>query len=228
MRILKVSLLIILFSFIFSFLFFKKEAIACEAINLTNFEEVHPDVYVDSSVTSEQRTLLLESINIAYSRVNQIYGEINSSPRLIVTNDLEYKIYGLNPTGMQNSGFFRECIFLGPKGMNVDVIAHELVHAEVRHRTNIFTEFTKLPAWFIEGTGIKVDYRAPFLIENIDVSQEEVEQIKSVFFLSDFPNTSVKSYQASRVAIEDLDPKFLYSGLERLDNGESFEEVFGM
>ena len=41
---------------------------------------------------------------------------------------------------MQRSGFFRECIFLGPKGLNTDVIAHELVHAEVRHRTNLFVE----------------------------------------------------------------------------------------
>ncbi|MFT6507097.1 MAG: hypothetical protein ACI92O_001939 [Colwellia sp.] len=227
-RILKVSILIILFSFISSFLFFKKEAIACEAISITNFEEIPPNVYADPSVAREQRTLLLDSIDKAYSRVNQIYGEINSYPRLIVTNNLEYRKFGLNPTGMQNSGFFRECIFLGSKGMNVDVIAHELVHAEVRYRTNIFTELTKLPAWFIEGTGIKVDFRTPFLIENINVSQKEVEQIKSVFFLRDFPNTSVKSYQASRVAIENLDPKFLYFGLERLDNGESFEEVFGM
>ena len=127
---------------------------------------------------------------------------------------------------MQNSGFFRECIFLGPKGVNVDVIAHELVHAEVRHITNIFTEFTKLPAWFIEGTGIKVDYRAPFLIENIDVSQEEVEQIKSVFFLSDFPNTNVKYYQASLIAVEPMNPKDMYRALQRLNNGEQFEDVF--
>jgi hypothetical protein len=225
-RILKVSLIIFLLSLMSSFLFFKKEAIACEAISLTDFEEIYSNVYSDSSLTNEQRLSLKNMITQAYNRVNQIYGETKSSPRIIATNDLEYKKFGLNPTGMQNSGFFRECVFLGPKGLNVDVIAHELVHAEVRYRTDFIVEHTEIPAWFIEGTGIKVDYRTPFLIGNIEVSKEEVEQIKSVFFLYDFPNTSVKSYQAARIAIEALDPKALYFGLERLNNGERFEEVF--
>lgn len=228
MRILKVSLFIFLLSFVSFFLFFKKEAIACEAITLVGFEEIYPDVYSDSSLTNEQRSSLNDTIDQAYRRVEQIYGVTTSSTRIIATNDLGYKKFGLNPTGMQNSGFLRECIFLGPKGLNVDVIAHELVHAEVRYRTNFFVEHTELPAWFIEGTGVKVDYRAPFLIDNIEVSKDDVNQIKSVFFLHDFPNTSVKSYQASRMAIETLDPKKLYSGLERLNNGEKFKEVFGL
>lgn len=226
MRMLKVSLVIFLFLLMCSFFLFKKEAIACEAINLVGFEEIYPNVYSDSSLTNQQRLSLNYTINQAYDRVGQIYGVIESSPRIIVTNKLEYKKFGLNPTGMQNTGFFRECIFLGPKGLNVDVISHELVHAEVRYRTNFFVEHAVLPAWFIEGTGIKVDYRAPFLIENIEVSKEDVEQIKSVFFFHNFSNTSVKSYQASRIAIENLDPKKLYLGLERLNNGEKFEEVF--
>ncbi|RVU33534.1 hypothetical protein EOE67_16080 [Rheinheimera riviphila] len=228
MRVLNVSFIIFLSLLISSFLFFKKEAIACEAITLIGFEEIHSNVYSDSSLTSEQRSSLRNTINQAHDRIEQVYGVTKASPRIIATNNLEYKKFGLNPTGMQNSGFFRECIFLGPKGLNVDVIAHGLVHAEVRYRTNFLVEHTELPAWFIEGTGIKVDYRIPFLIENISVSKEDVEQIKSVFFFHNFPNTSVKSYQASRIAIEALEPKSLYFGLERLNNGEKFEEVFGL
>lgn len=228
MRILKVSLILFLLSLMSSFLFFKKEAIACEAVTLIGFEEIYSNVYSDSSLSNEQLSLLHNTINQAYDRVEQIYGVTKSSPRIIATNSLEYTKFGLNPTGMQNTGFFRECIFLGPKGLNVDVIAHELVHAEVRYRTNFFVEYTELPAWFIEGTAIKVDYRTPFQIENIKVSKDDVEQIKSVFFLHNFPNTSVKSYQASRIAIEALDPKALYWGLERLNNGGKFEEVFGL
>ena len=228
MRILKVSFIIFLLFFTSSFLFFKKEAIVCEAIHFAGFEQIYPDVYVDPSLTNEQRLSLNNTIHQAYARVEQIYGATKSSVRIIATNNTDYEKFGLNPTGMQNSGFLRECIFLGPKGFNVDVIAHELVHAEVRYRTGFLVEHTELPAWFIEGTGIKVDYRAPFLMENIEVSKEDVDQIKSVFFFHHFPNTSVKSYQAARIAIESLDPKKLYFGLERLNKGEKFEQVFGL
>ena len=227
MSLFKIFLSVTLGVFFSAFLFFKKEAIACEVIHFTTFKEIAPQVYVDSSLTAEEQLSLINSINLAFSRVNQVYGEVTSEPRWIVTNDLDYRAFGLNPTGMQSSGFVRECIFLGPKGINVDVSAHELVHAEVKHRTTLFTEYTKLPAWFIEGTAIKVDYRAPFIIENIDVSPDEIAQVKSIFYMHDFSNTSVKAYQATRVAIEALDPKTLYAGLERLNQGEQFEQVFG-
>ena len=228
MRIVKVSVLISVLLFTSSVVFFKKEAIACEAISASHFEEIHPNVFTDSTVTNKQIASLLASITLAHERINQVYGEMSAVPRIIATNSLAYQKFGLNPTGMQSSGFARECVFLGSKGMNVDVIAHELVHAEVRDRTDLLTELVKLPAWFIEGTAIKVDYRAPFLIENIALTEQEITQIKSVFFLHDFVNTSVKSYQASRMAIEELEPHDLYSGLARLNKGESFEEVFGM
>ena len=228
MGIVKVSVLVSVVVFISLFVTFKKEAIACEAIHASHFEEIHPNVFTDSTVTNKQIASLLASITLAHKRINQMYGEMSAVPRIIATNSLAYQKFGLNPTGMQSSGFARECIFLGPKGMNVDVIAHELVHAEVRYRTDLFTELTQLPAWFIEGTAIKVDYRTPFLIENIALTEQEITQIKSVFFLHDFKSSHVKSYQASRMAIEELDPQALYSGLARLNKGERFEEVFGM
>ena len=159
-------------------------------------------------------------------RVSDIYGTPTANPRIIATAEKKYAKFGFNPTGMQSSGFFRECIFLGPKGLNTDVVAHELVHAEVRHRTSLFVELTQLPAWFIEGTGIKADYRKPFLLKNIDVASEDVARVRSVFYLSDFPNTSVRYYQASLIAVESINAKSMYEGLEKLNNGEQFENVF--
>ncbi|MCH2055646.1 MAG: hypothetical protein MK214_03335, partial [Thalassotalea sp.] len=65
-----------------------------------------------------------------------------------------------------------------------------------------------------------------FLLENIDVTSDDVAKIKSVFYLSDFPNTNVKYYQASLIAVEPMNPKGMYRALERLNNGEQFEDVF--
>ena len=226
MKILKILTVVFITFFIASFGYFKKDAIACELIGVTHFNEVSPDFYIDQSIDTSKQVELSHAVESAFKRVSDIYGTPTSNPRIIATAETKYAKFGFNPTGMQNSGLFRECIFLGPKGLSTDVIAHELVHAEVRHRTNLFVELTQLPAWFIEGTGIKADYRKPFLSENINVTNDDVAKIKSVFYLSDFPNTNVKYYQASLIAVEPMNPKDMYSGLERLNNGEQFEDVF--
>lgn len=228
MRILKIISSVFLLLFFGSFVFFKKDAIACEIIDLTHFSNISTNIYVDDSFDQSQKINLIKSVDDAIERVNHVYGNPASSPRIIASAENKYARFGFNPTGMQVSGLFRECIFLGPKGINTDVIAHEYVHAEVRSRTNFFVEMTQLPAWFIEGTGIKVDYREPFLLENIQVTESDIAKIKAVFFLSDFPNTNIKYYQASRMAVEPMDTKGLYPGLERLNNGEKFESVFGL
>lgn len=225
-KLIRLSAVVVLAIFLASFTYFKKEAIACEFIGFTHFTEVSDNVYVDQSISPVQQVTLVETVQAAVQRVSDIYGAPTSNPRIIATSETHYGKLGFNPTGMQSSGFFHECIFLGPKGLNVDVVAHELVHAEVRHRTTLLVELTQLPAWFIEGTGIKVDYRPPFLLQNMAVSEAELAHIKSVFYLSDFPNTKVEYYQASRMAVEPMNPKLMYEGLERVNKGESFKEVF--
>ncbi|WP_194868595.1 hypothetical protein [Pseudoalteromonas sp. PPB1] len=226
MKVLKLAAVVLISFFVAACGFFKKEAIACELIGSTHFSEVSPNLYIDQSIDSQQQVNLAHAIQTALERVSHVYGAPTSDPRIIATAETKYAKFGFNPTGMQSTGFFRECIFLGPKGLNADVVAHELVHAEVRHRTNLFVELTQLPAWFIEGTGILVDYRAPFLAQNIDLKHDELTDIKSVFYLSDFPNTQVEYYLASLMAVKPMNPKAMYSGLERLNNGEQFEDVF--
>ena len=58
------------------------------------------------------------------------------------------------------------------------------------------------------------------------MTNDDVARIKSVFYLNGFPNTNVKYYQASLIAVEPMNPKDMYSGLEKLNNGEQFEDVF--
>jgi hypothetical protein len=51
-------------------------------------------------------------------------------------------------------------------------------------------------------------------------------KVKSVFYLTDFPNTNIKYYQASLIAVAPMNPKSIYSQLEKLNEGEQFEHVF--
>lgn len=209
-------------------LYFNKETLACELVGYSHFEEIGNNVFVDQSINVAQQVQLVTFINKAKDRVAQVYGEPESNVRFIFSNDDLYWKLGFNKTGMQRSSLNKECVFIGPNGMNVDVISHEFVHAEVRHRLDFWTEILVVPAWFIEGTAIIVDHRTPFLAENIHLTEQQIENVKKVFYLSDFPNTSVIHYQASKVAVEQLEIGKLYSSLERLNQGASFNEVFNV
>ena len=198
MKILKILTVVFITFFIASFGYFKKDAIACELIEVSHFNEVSPNLYVDQSIDSLKLVELSNAVQAAAKRVSDIYGTPTSNPRIIATAETNYAKFGFNPTGMQNSGLFRECIFLGPKGLNIDVIAHELVHAEVRHRTNLFVELTQLPAWFIEGTGIKADYRKPFLLENIDFPSQAVSDFDDLFSKNNDSGTHRRICRMSR------------------------------
>ena len=207
-----------------SFLFYNKDGLACEAGPFIGFEEVQSEIYVDSSLSQIERGALLVLIKNAKERVSDAFGEMSSFPRYIVTKDLKYSRFGFNSTGMARSTILRECIFIGPKGINVDVIAHETSHAEVFHRTTFFTKNFKIKPWLLEGSGAFVDYRQPLLLDNITLDNSIVEHVKS---LSDFSSSDIQAYQASRVAFKEVNPEKLYEGLERLNQGESFKAVFG-
>lgn len=207
-----------------SLLLFNKDGLACEAAPLIGFEEIESEIYVDATLSPVDRETLLALVKSAKARVNHAFGEMISFPRYIVTKDTKYSAFGFNSTGMARSALLRECVFIGPKGINVDVIAHETSHAELFHRATFYTKNFKIKPWLLEGSGTYVDYREPLLLSNISLDSLTVAHVKS---LSDFSSSDIQAYQASRVAFEKFDPKKLYEGIERLNQGESFDTVFG-
>lgn len=48
--------------------------------------------------------------------------------------------------------FLPAIILFGPNGQNLDVMAHELVHAELAHRSSALLRIYKIPSWFDEAS----------------------------------------------------------------------------
>lgn len=111
MKILKTLIIVFITFFIASFGYFKKDVIACELIGVSHFNEVSPNFYVDLSIDSLKQVELSNAVQAAAKRVSDIYGTPTSSPRIIATAETKYAKFGFNPTGMQNAGLLRECIF---------------------------------------------------------------------------------------------------------------------
>ncbi|WP_339142467.1 hypothetical protein [Pseudoalteromonas galatheae] len=223
MKILKFILILLCITTFLSIFIFNKEALACEITPFMGFKETYPEIYADDSMKKTEQGNFIELVQKAKKRVDEAFGKMSSNPRYIVSKKSTYWKFGFNPTGMARSSLFRECVFIGPKGINIDVIAHETAHAEVFHRANFFTKNFKMKPWLLEGSGTYVDYRHPLLLENINIDSSKVNQVME---LSDFSPREIWAYQASRVAFEKIDPKKLYEGIDRLNSGESFDAVF--
>ena len=221
---LKLSLLLFISFIIFLSGFSQRYALACELIEYSNYSKVAPNIFVSPSFNFSKTEELLSMIKLGKSRVNDTFGNMISNPKVvIVTNNNEAADFGSNAYGKALLTPLGQCIIFGPKGQNIDVIAHEYTHAEVHYRVGWLNHLLDVPIWFNEGVALLVDFRKPYLLENIDLSQEQINSVKSSEF--DF---SINSYKASRVLVDSIDKSKLYKNLDKLKQGQDINSVFAM
>lgn len=112
--------------------FTQRHALACELIEYakhSEYSEISPNVFASNSFNSDQNEKLLAVIELGKSRVNQTFGNIIANPKVIIAaSDIEAADYGSNPYGKALLTPLGQCIIFGPKGQNIDVIAHEYTH----------------------------------------------------------------------------------------------------
>jgi hypothetical protein len=221
---LQLSLLLLISSTFVVGGFTHRHALACEFINFSNYSEIAPNIFTSASFSLPQNKQLLSTVNLGKYRVNSTFGKmISNSKVVIVANESEASDFGSNVYGKALLTPLGQCIVFGPKGQNIDVIAHEYTHAEVHYRVGWFNHYLNVPVWFNEGIALLVDFRKPYLLENINLSQEEINAVKSNEF--DF---SINSYKASRVLVDSVDKSSLYSNLAKLREGHDISSVFAL
>ena len=109
-------------------------------------------------------------------RIEETFSSPTATPKLIHFDESQTSWpFNLNPYGSTVFLPWKTCVVLGPKGQNIDVAAHELMHAELVHRIGYWRRMTLIPTWFDEGLAMQVDrrtrYDAPPFDSNIDVQQ---------------------------------------------------------
>jgi len=191
--------------------FSQRHALACEFIEYSNYTMIAPNTFVSASFNFAHKDELLSKITLGKSRVNSTFGQMISNPKVVITtNESEASDFGSNKYGNALLTPLGQCIVFGPEGQNIDVIAHEYTHAEVHHRVGWLKHLLNVPIWFNEGVALLVDFRKPYLLENIDLPSKEVEFVKNNEF-----NFSIGNYQAARVLVDGIDKLNLYQNLEK-------------
>lgn len=197
----------------------------------------NPGIAVCAVSSSDQtyKADFIELISMAKIRIQRTFGIPQSTPIVIFLNDrADYWPLKLNEYGSTQFIGKKVCVFVGPKGQNIDVVAHELMHAEIAYRVGYWHRLTELPAWFDEGLAMQVDYRSRYDLSN--GTNTDSESVKKLWYARDFfidndeqltKNYASAKYQVARW-VTYVGNKSVYSQLERIKNQESFDAVFSL
>ena len=110
-------------------------AAACALVNVANLESLPDGSLVDSSTPEQERARLHELIMEARGRIEAMYGAPRANPTTVFFQDSRtFWLLPVNEYGSTNFVGRRACVIVGPKGRNPDVVAHELMHAELADR----------------------------------------------------------------------------------------------
>jgi hypothetical protein len=209
--------------------FFMRHALACELLPVFGYSQIQGEAYAAPGFGPERFGGFQELLSAASDRIADVYGPAESRPRLVVTDDVNTaRRWGANETASMHRLPWRSCIVIGPQGQNVDVLAHEGLHAEIQHRVGFWRFLRQVPVWFDEGAALTLDYRDPFLPENINLSAEQVAAVRELARAREFFNGNVRqNYQAARMSVVPLiHADTFFADLDRIAAGERFEAVF--
>jgi len=229
MRKILLLVLIIISAVLLTGAFFQRHAIACELLPVLDYQRINEQMFVGEGIPEEQINTLQMLAVSASERIENIYGKPISKPRILITSNAQMAAkWGANETGSMHRMPWRSCIVIGPEGQNVDVISHEWLHAEIQHRVGFFRFLREIPTWFDEGAALTLDYRAPYLPENISLPDAEIQNVQNLKTGNKFFSGDIRrNYQAARRAVIPLiQNERFFTDLERISSGESFEAVF--
>ncbi|MCG7534481.1 hypothetical protein [Pseudoalteromonas sp. OOF1S-7] len=207
---------------------YEHQVVLLSFLKYGSYQEVLPGFYLHDSIDDAQQENFLQIKQAAEHRVLKHFDTLMSDAVIFVSNDPWLLDIGFNPAGMSRSSPFTQYIFIGPKGQNVDVMAHELMHAEMAVRVGYLADRHRLPIWFKEGFALQVDKRSPF-VEQLNVTQQEIDAVRQLYTISQFqnaPSVKLRNYQLSQLAVAQLNLDNLDEKLLAIKQGKSFESVF--
>jgi hypothetical protein len=205
---------------------------ACVLIGAAEFQPLPDGSVADATSTASENEKYQELTRQAKARIEATFGVPVAKPILVFLNDTQrVGPFKLNSHGSTQFVGSRACVMVGPKGRNVDVIAHELMHVELHHRVGYWQRFRQIPTWFDEGVAMQVDYRARYTLPEDE--KPKTGYVRELGTVREFfePNEQavVRNYAAAKAIVADwiaeVGAGSLYTRFERIRQGSAFTEV---
>ena len=211
------------------------QAAACALINYRGLDEVVPGILATSDVTVAQRRDFVRLHAAARIRIANTFGTLRASPVIVISSSeaLRHVFPGASSYASTIYVPYRSCVIVGPKGHDVDILAHEELHAEIHHRVGHWYRLTQIPTWFDEGLAMQVDFRERYAwsLQAGAVDGATVKQwiSRSQFFGGDDDALTRRYAMAKeevRLWLRRLGRENVYGFLERVRQGDRFVEIY--
>ena len=207
---------------------------ACALAKFAELEALPDGTLVEQSNSAAERATFIEIQSQAKERIKEFFGVPRAQPLVIVFRDSRpFWPLKLNPYASAAFIGSRVCVLIGPHGQNVDVVAHEFMHAELAHRVGHWRRNFDVPAWFDEGVAMQVDLRARYNWSNQQGKSNDygyVRQFNSQGQFNDADDKQLtRNYAAAKAEVAQwlttIGHGELYNRLERIHAGEDFDAV---
>jgi len=207
------------------------------AIEDSSFIKLSENIFLDPALEELERQKALSAISEGQKRIRKVIGSYTASPVIVITGTtINAKKYGLG--GFSAKAYaapWNQYVVVNYQIESIDLIAHELMHAQLREAVGYWVYQTGMPTWFDEGVAMQVDFRDRYEIDTLSFPQEEIERVKTLIspskFWTDSREEDVNNYLAAKAAVHQIlakrPDKSLNSMLLKMSEGHSFYEVFG-
>lgn len=205
-----------------------------------SFEKISDTVFVNKS-NAVDRNDIAALIDKAIARDTDYFGSLVCRDRtvIIICDDekLLAKLGGDHDTQTVPFLVKKSYISVSNEYLNVDILAHELTHAELHDRLSSRALF-RMPVWFDEGLALQNDYREQY---NPEAWAEQTDNGANVVAPEDM-DTAAEFYAGTKedrrfrylnakhnVAewLNDRGLQGLLTLIDRLNGGEDFSTAYG-
>jgi len=205
-------------------------------IDYSNFKK-EGRIYFNASTPHMKIDHLKGLINQASIRIDTFWGEKTSNSKFIYCdNNKDFEKYCVNPSAPAVTYLkFGSIIVLSADAMDLDIIAHELSHAEFYERTGFYNFNYKIPSWFKHGLAMQNDYRDYYSDDTLKTKSDSFKNLPDIKsfksdrqFYSGSREQIMLNYMAAKHEIKKWYTKQkLDKFLKAINSGKAFEEAFG-
>ena len=205
-----------------------------------SFENISDNVYVNHDYAGN-RDEIAELIDDAKERDAYFFGSLTCLDHTVIIicdeEKLLAKLGGDHDTQTVLFPVKKSYISISTEYLNVDVLAHELTHAELKERLSD-KALRKIPTWFDEGIALQNDYREQYgpaaWAEQIDIGKNIVAHedmdTSAEFYSGTKEDRRFRYLNAKHDVAEWLENHGLQGFMnliDRLNNGEDFSAAYG-
>lgn len=154
-------------------------------IDFSNFKR-NGRIYYHPDTPQEKIDSLHTLIELGAERIVALYGQKTSYPKFIYCDrEEDFLKYSMSSTVPALAHLkLGSYIILGKDGIDINIIAHELSHAELYERLGFFKRLA-VPAWFDEGLAMQVDRRSYYSEKNLRIKTRDFQELPEVKNMND-------------------------------------------